>query len=129
MTDGNSGHKINVRLGKYFSPEILIGYEYENLNYLFSSMYYYSPQNYSSHSLFGDFDIYKSSDRLSKITAGGKLGVISNSSYIIRQLYISFNWNLVKQFTIQGYMAYGSTYQSTIGYSSFSAYFSAYWNF
>ena len=129
VTDGNSGHKINVRLGKYFSPEILIGYEYENLNYLFSSMYYYSPQNYSSHSLFGDFDIYKSSYRLSKITAGGKLGVISNSSYIIRQFYISFNWNLVKQFTIQGYMAYGSTYQSTIGYSSFSAYFSAYWNF
>ena len=129
VTDGNSGHKINVRLGKYFSPEILIGYEYENLNYLFSSKYYYSPQNYSSHSLFGDFDIYKSNDKLSKITAGGKLGVISNSSYIIRQLYISLNWKLVKQFTLQGYMAYGSTYQSTIGYSSFSAYLSAYWNF
>jgi tetratricopeptide (TPR) repeat protein len=129
LTDGNSGRKINLRLGKYFFPEILIGYEYENLNYLFHSAYYYSPQNYSSHSLFGDFDIYKSDNKLSKITTGGKLGVISNSSYIIRQIYISFNWNPVQQFSLQGYMAYGSTYQSTVGYSSFSAYFSAYWNF
>jgi tetratricopeptide (TPR) repeat protein len=129
VTDGNSGHKINLRLGKYFFPAVLIGYEYENLNYLFSSVYYYSPQDYSSHSLFGDFDIYKSSDQLSQITAGGKLGLISHSSYIIRQLYLSFNWNLVKQFNLQGYMSYGSTYQSTVGYSSFSAYFSAYWNF
>jgi tetratricopeptide (TPR) repeat protein len=129
VTDGNSGRKINLRLGKYFFPEILIGYEYENLNYLFTSVYYYSPQNYSSHSLFGDFDIYKSNNKLSKIAAGGKLGIISNTSYIIRQIYFSFNWNPVQQFSLQGYMAYGSTYQSTVGYSSFSAYFGAYWNF
>ena len=128
VTDGNNGHRINLRLGKYFSSSVLLGYEYENSNYLFVTNKYYSPQDYASHSLFGDFDVYKSNNKLSKLTVGGKIGLISNSSYVIRQLYASFNWGIVRNLTLQGNLAYGSTYQTTVSYSSFSAYFGLYWN-
>ena len=128
ISDGNNGHRINLRLGKFFFPSVLIGYEYENSNYLFVSNKYYSPQDYASHSLFGDFDVYKSNNKLSSITVGGKIGLITNSSYVIRQLYSSFNWDIVQNLTLQGNLAYGSTYQTTVSYSSFSAYFGLYWN-
>ena len=128
ITDGNSGYKLNMRFGKYFYPEVLIGYEYEGLNFSFVSPGYYSPQNYSSHSLFGDFDLYKSKDKLTKVSVGGKVGLIARSSYIIRQLYGSFSWAAASKFTLQGTIAYGSTFQNTLGYSSFSAYFGAFWN-
>ncbi len=128
ITDGNNGHRINLRLGKYFSSSVLLGYEYENLNYLFVTNKYYSPQDYASHSLFGDFDVYKSNNKLSRVTVGGKIGLITNSSYVIRQLYASFNWDIVRNLTLQGNLAYGSTYQTTVSYSSFAAYFSFFWN-
>lgn len=128
ISDGNNGHRINLRLGKFFFPSTLIGFEYENSNYLFVSNKYYSPQDYASHSLFGDFDVYKSNNKLSRITVGGKIGLITNSSYVIRQLYTSFNWNIVQNLTLQGNLSYGSTYQTTVSYSSFSAYFGLYWN-
>ena len=128
ITDGNNGHRINLRLGKYFFTGVLIGYEYENSNYLFVTNKYYSPQNYASHSLFGDFDVYKSNNSQSRITIGGKIGLITNSSYVIRQLYSTFSWNIMQNLSLQGNLAYGSTYQTTVSYSSFAAYFGLYWN-
>ncbi len=128
ITDGNSGYKFNVRLGKYFFSKALLGYEYENSNYLFVTNNYYSPQNYASHSLFGDFDVYQSQNKLSKVTVGGKIGLIAHSSYLIRQLYASFTWEILQKLTFQSDLAYGSTFQTTVAYSSFAAYFNVFWN-
>ena len=128
ITDGNSGYNFNGRIGKYFYPEVLIGYEYESSNFSFVSPNYYSPQSYSSHSLFGDFDVYKSKDKLTKVALGGKVGMITRSSFLIRQFYGSFNWAAASKFTLQGLVSYGSTFQNTIGYSSISGYLSGYWN-
>ena len=128
ISDGNSGYRFNGRLGKYLFPAILLGYEFESSNYQFVSNNYYSPQTFSSHSLFGDFDVYNSKENLTKITIGGKIGLIAHSSFLIRQLYASFLWDVTQKFELQGNLAYGSTFQNIVGYSSFSAYLNAYWN-
>jgi hypothetical protein len=126
FSDANIGYNAALKIGKYFYPDFMLGYEYYTSGYRRTTTYYYSPISYSSSSIFADWDIIKESSIT--VTIGGLLGFVANSSYILRQGYANALWKAMDKFTIVGRIAGGSSFQNTVGYSSFSAILAAYWS-
>ena len=125
FSDGNQGDNLALRVGKYFYPGFLLGYEYLITGFAKTSTLYYSPSSISSHNITADWDIIK--DTTATVTIGGLLGFIQNSNTIIRQAYAAATVRLASSFSIQARIVGGGSYQYATGYSSFSAYISAYW--
>jgi hypothetical protein len=125
FSDGNQGDNLALRVGKYFYPGFLLGYEYLITGFAKTSTLYYSPSSISSHNITADWDIIR--DTTATVTIGGLLGFIQNSNTIIRQAYAAATVRLASSFSIQARIVGGGSYQYAAGYSSFSAYISAYW--
>lgn len=125
FSDGNQGDNLALRVGKYFYPGFLLGYEYLTTRFAKTSTLYYSPSSVSSDNITVDWDIIK--DTTTTVTVGGLIGFIQNSNTIIRQAYAAATVRLADTFTIQARIVGGGSYQYAAGYSSFSAYLSAYW--
>lgn len=127
VSDGNSGNNFELRVGKTFEKDFRAGYEYYYLNFNNRSILYWSPANYQSHSGWAEWDLI--SDRTSVITFGGKLGIIPENNYILREIFGAARIKLVEGFTIQARLATGSTVQQRLGYSSTSFGIAAFWTF
>ncbi len=125
VSDNNDGNNIEFRVGKKFDPELTAGYEYNHLSFENLSPLYWSPDNYESHSVWADWMVYE--EKPSKITIGGKFGLIPESNYILREIYGAASMKLAEQFTLQARITAGSTVQQKIGYSSTSLNISAFW--
>ncbi|MHB1687770.1 MAG: tetratricopeptide repeat protein [Ignavibacteriaceae bacterium] len=125
ISDGNQGYNLALRIGKYFYPGFLLGYEYLASGFAKSSFLYYSPSTISSHNITADWDIIK--DTTATVTIGGLIGFIANSNTIIRQAYAAATVRLASSFSIQARVLGGGSYQYGAGYNSFSAYLAAYW--
>jgi len=125
FSDGNTGYNLALKLGKYFYPDFMLGFEYYTASFNHTTLNYFSPASYSTDNIFADWDIIK--DTTITVTIGGLLGFISNSSYILRQGYASATWKVFDRLTLTGRIAGGSTFLNVVGYSSFSAIFAAYW--
>ncbi|MGA7719970.1 MAG: tetratricopeptide repeat protein [Ignavibacteriaceae bacterium] len=123
--DDNNGYNLALKLGKYFYPDFILGYEYYGSAYKFTSSYYFSPTSSSINSIFADWDIIKESTL--SVTVGGLIGFVSNSSYLLRQGYIMATWRALDRLTFTGRLAGGSSFQNVVGYSSFGAIVAAYW--
>ncbi len=127
VSDGNTGSQLELRVGKYFYPELLVGYEYYYTDFKFNSFFYWTPQNYSSHSAYADWNLIKSEK--ADVSLGGKLGVITNSSVLLREIYATALYNPIDRLTLQGRISGGSSVQNSVGYSSFSINLAAYFLF
>lgn len=121
----NSGINFDFRIGKYFYPEIIIGYDYTYSDFARTVADYYSPQSISSHSIYADWDLVR--DESTTVTIGGRVGMIANSDVIIREVYGTTNLRLANSFSVQGSLRFGSTAQNNFGYNSISSYLGAYW--
>ncbi len=124
--DQNDGYNFALRIGKYFFPDFMLGYEFYNAGFKFTSPLYYSPSTYISHNLFADWDLIH--DSTATVTLGGLLGFVANSNYILREGYIATTIRLADRFTIQGRISGGSSALNVSGYSSFGASLTAYWS-
>jgi len=125
ISDGNRGANTELRIGRYFYPELLAGYEFYSTIYARKSIFYYSPQSFLSHSLFADWNFYKD-DQLD-LSAGGRFGYIPESSYWLREFYFQGSYNLLSNLRINGRAQIGSTSRETTGYSSRSFSASIFW--
>jgi tetratricopeptide (TPR) repeat protein len=121
----NNGFNLSLRIGKYFFPNFMLGYEYYVAGFKFTSPLYYSPKSYSSHNIFADWDIIH--DTSATVTLGGLMGFVANSNFILRQGYIAATVRLADRFTLQGRLSGGSSSFNVLGYSSFGASLTAYW--
>jgi Flp pilus assembly protein TadD len=126
FSDANTGYNAGLRIGKYFYPDFMLGYEYYTSGYNHTSPFYFSPTSYSTNNIFADWDVVK--DSTVSMTIGGMIGFVANSSYILRQGYATATWRPFGRLTLTGRIAGGSSFQNTVGYSSFSAIFAAYWS-
>lgn len=127
ITDGNEANQFQFRIGKELYKYLMIGYEYDFQNFALASTYYYSPQNFQSHSLWADWKVLE--DQELKVTVGGRLGYIPASDYVIREVYAEAAYNPVASFIIQGKITMGSSYRFDASYNMISIYISAYWSF
>lgn len=126
VSDGNGGNNFQFRLGKKFD-ELAAGYEFYFLGFKDSSTLYYSPENLESHSVWGEWLIINN-DR-DELKLGGKIGIIPENNFILREIFASAKFMLEDHFALQGRITTGSSIRHNMGYSSTSFYIAAYWSF
>lgn len=126
VSDGNNGNNFQFRLGKKFD-EIAAGYEFYFLGFRDSSRLYYSPVSFESHSVWGEW--FMIDDGRDELKLGGKVGIIPENNFILREAFISAKFMLEDRFALQGRITTGSTVRNKLGYSATSFYITAYWTF
>ena len=126
VSDRNSGSNLLFRLGKKFD-ELAAGYEFYFLGFKNYTRLYYSPGNFESHSLWGEWSIIENGEDELKI--GGKVGIIPDDNFILREIFASAKFLLTRHFALLGKISTGSTVRENLGYSSTSFFASAYWTF
>ncbi|MGE5365618.1 MAG: tetratricopeptide repeat protein [Bacteroidota bacterium] len=124
IEDGNKGNDLQIRLGRKFEKDILGGYEYYYSSYARKSNYYYTPQNFESHSLWADWTLQKS--RELNVTVGAKVGYVPSSDFIIREISGSVEYNPYDILTLSAKLSAGGSYRYDSNYTYVSAFASAY---
>ncbi len=131
VSDGNAGNNFQLRIGSQFDKQFSAGYEYFYQNFRFKKDYivgiYYSPQDFSTHSIWGDF--YLENKEFSKVLIGGKIGYAPQSNQLILEGHLNAKYRVLKGLNIEGDLSLGqsSQFYSTYRYFAFSL--SAYWSF
>ena len=126
VSDKNQGGNLQLRLGKRFD-ELAAGYEFYHLSFKNFSKFYYSPAHFQSHSLWGEWYLVDKGNNQLKI--GGKVGIIPENNFILREAFASASLKIVNSLVLQGRISTGSTIRENTGYSSSSFYLTAFWNF
>lgn len=126
LSDINKGNDFMLRLGKRFLNFGMFGYEYYFSDYAANSVYYYSPQDYDTHSLWAEYD-YEYQKEL-KFKVGGKIGYAPDVDYIISEIFGEAVYNPFQNLIISARATYGNSFRYGSGYRSFSGSLTAYWN-
>ena len=124
VEDGNEGNDFQIRVGKRFFEKGFVGYEYYFSDYAFISYFYYSPQNFESHSLWAEWK-----DKLENnldLTIGGKIGYVPASDFIISELSGEAVYKPFPYLNISGRLSYGNSFRYDSSYKFFSASLNAY---
>lgn len=125
--DEDEGNDFFMRIGKRWFDYLLGGYEYFYSNWKFDSPYYYSPNNFESHSIWGEASLEESD--LLTVTLKGKLGFVPNNNFLVLSGSIEASYKLfAKRLTLTGNIGAGSTSRDDSSYRSFSAGISAFWS-
>jgi hypothetical protein len=127
ISDTNSANSLQLRLGKAFDKDFSAGYEYSYSDYDTVSGFYFSPQNYESHSIWGDWRLLN--EKNSRLTIGGKLGVIPSDNFILREIYGEAGYLPFENLILQGRVSAGSSVRDELNYSSVSFEFRFFWTF
>jgi Flp pilus assembly protein TadD len=128
VSDKNEGNDFQIRLGKEFYNDFSLGYEYHFLNYSVKTLKYWSPQNFSSHCLWGDWLVLDHKEDNFKFNLGGRLGYIAEGDFMIRELSGELNYKPLPYLVLAGKLLAGSTYKYDASYNYMSAIISAYWS-
>jgi len=126
ISDGNLANDFRFRLGKAFQENIFWGYEYFFSDFGFSSLIYYSPQEYSTHSIWVDYE-YKEIKNLDLIF-GGEIGYAPSIDFIVGNIYADASYKPLENLIINGRVSYGNSYRFNSSYQFVSVYLSAYWS-
>jgi len=124
VEDGNAGNDLQMRLGKGFYEYITAGYEYMYSNYKTKSIYYYSPRNFESHSLYFDILIEKTLEWQVKV--GGKVGFIPYGSLISLLGYVDTKYEPSDRLKFTGKLTLASTSRDASSYKFMSIEISAF---
>jgi tetratricopeptide (TPR) repeat protein len=125
VSDANRGSKVILRIGKIFDEAFGIGYEYYYYNFNEQTLLYWSPSNFESHSIWADWDAIDDTDFL--LSLKGKLGLIPNENFIVRELHTNMSYKFNSNFVMQARLSFGSSVRVSQGYNSISFGLSAYW--
>ena len=126
ISDGNIGSDFRARLGKAFRENIFFGYEFFFSDYGFISPLYYSPQDYSTHSLWIDYE-YKEINKLDLIF-GGQVGYAPSIDYIVGNVFVDASYSVLENLNLNGRITYGHSYRYDGTYQFISILLSAYWS-
>lgn len=127
LSDGNAGNDFTVRLGKAFDQDITAGYEYSFNNYSRKSNYYYSPKNFESHCLWGEW-LMQNSQEL-ELTLGAKIGYVPMNDFIMREISGTASYKVFSSLVLMGKVSAGGTYRFDAAYNYFTGAVSAFWSF
>ena len=126
LSDKNSGNQLQLRLGKEFENDLSAGYEYFYYDFKHTIPLYWSPENFESHSLWADWNLYK--DEEVRFTIGGKGGLIPENNYLLSEFYAEFDYLIIKSLMFQTRFTTGSSFRSGTGYRSNSISGSIIWS-
>lgn len=115
----NKGHQLTFKVGNKIFDPLKIGYELFYYTFDEQTDLYWSPKDFSSHSLWFDWKILKSN--LLELNLGAKGGLIAKSNFILSEVYSDFKINILKNLIFNLHLAGSSTYRNSTGnYRSFS---------
>lgn len=126
ISDGNIASDFRIRLGKAFRENIFFGYEFFFSDYGFLSPLYYSPQDYSTHSLWVDYE-YREINNLDLIF-GGQVGYAPSIDYIVGNIFVDASYTVLDNLKLNGRVTYGNSYRYDGTYQFISILLSAYWS-
>jgi tetratricopeptide (TPR) repeat protein len=123
----NLGNNFQFRMGKYFYPDLIIGYEYffSDFKYVRKYSLFYSPQDIDSHSLWSEWTFYK--DMQWNAILGAKIGYVPKSDYILREAFVQASFKVYDKLVINAYAFIGSSIREEDGYNSNAFLISAFW--
>ena len=124
LGDNNEGNDIQLRLGKKFISNGFLGYEYYFSDFAFISPSYYSPQNFDSHSIWGELNW---EFKKLKLKAGGKIGYVPKVDFIISELFGEAVYNPILSLTVTAHLAIGNSFRYDSSYKNLTASIFAYW--
>lgn len=125
LSDRNKGNDFTLRLGRRFLNYGFFGYEYYFSDYAASSVYYYSPQDYDTHSIWGEYDYSDSKEW--KYKAGGKIGYAPDVDFVISEVFGEAVFNPYQSLIISARAAYSNSFRYGSGYRSFNVSLTAFW--
>lgn len=112
----NKGEVYDLRLGYNFTTDIWGGYEYAVTNFLKTSKDYFSPQNFSTHSVWAEFTGFSVENH--SIVVGGKIGKIPDVDFIVSEIGITYIGKISERFQISASGRLGNTYREDTSYRS-----------
>lgn len=121
----NVGNNFRARVGRRFYNELLLGYEFFFSDFRYNLVYYYTPQEFNSHSLFAVWQVVE--DKKWDFKIGGKIGYIPQSDYLLRELNARLIYEVFERLRISGSAFWGNTFRDVDGYTSASFYVTAFW--
>jgi len=122
----NKGNDFRLRVGREFFEGIKGGYEYAFSNYRYDSDYYYSPQNFESHSLWMDADFTEDEDY--ELFLGGKIGTIPANNLLTLEAHADAIIKIAEGLKLNAKISAGSTARGDQHYKYFSGQFSMYFS-
>jgi len=126
ISDANVANDFRFRIGKAFQENLFFGYEYFFSDYGFSTITYYSPQEYSTHSIWVDHE-YNELEKLDVIV-GGQIGYAPSVDFIVGNLYVDASYTVQDNLILNGRATYGHSYRFDSTYQFISVFLSAYWS-
>jgi len=127
ISDTNEGNNFQFRIGNKFSKIFTAGYEYFFQNYKYQDVQiYYSPRNYDSHCLWGDYQIEESLD--AKFYLGGKIGYAPSVNQLVLEAHLNANYMFAPNFNVVGNISFGQSSQYDSAYRYLSINLHAYWS-
>ncbi|HOJ37966.1 MAG TPA: tetratricopeptide repeat protein [Ignavibacteriales bacterium] len=112
----NGGNDINIRLSKKFYPELNIGYEYYLNKYVHTVAEYYSPKNFESHGVFGEWKAYN--DKNISLVINGKVGYVFATDFIVKEINLLGSYKFNYNFSLYLNVNFGSSARYETAYSS-----------
>ncbi len=122
----NIGNYFQIRLGKYFTNNTGFGYEYHFEDFKYNSPYYYTPEIFDSHSIWGEWRVYE--DKIWNFAIGGKVGYVPISNYIVRELNTEISYTILKNLRLLATGFLSSSIREITAYSSGSFYMNIFWS-
>jgi len=122
----NYGNFFRGKVGKAFHPNFSAGYEYYFGDFKNASSYYYTPDNFLAHIIWGRWEMVVRN--IWKFEILGKLGYIPENDYVLRELHARFRYNFWKNFYLEANAFVGSTFREEYSYSSGAFYLALGWN-
>jgi tetratricopeptide (TPR) repeat protein len=122
--DHNAGQDLQLRAGKLVEDRFQIGYEFYYVNYTRNSNLYYSPGDFQSHSIWGDWKVYK--DPEISLNLGGKIGYVPSYDFILREIYGEVIYQPVPVLIISGRISNSSSIRFDSGYNFWAGYITGY---
>ncbi len=116
LTRNNWGNDFLFRIGRHFGGNYILGYEFNYIDYQFTSTYYYSPQDYSSHSIWGEWNFYK--DKQWNLKFSGKIGYVPKTTYFIWDARLDAGYKPYDNLFISGFVFFRQSQRYYLGYRS-----------
>ncbi|MEN8191745.1 MAG: tetratricopeptide repeat protein [Bacteroidota bacterium] len=127
VSDDNEGNNFQLRVGNKFDDSFSAGYEYFFQNYKYNDVQiYYSPQNYDSHCLWGEYKLDENEN--SQLSLGGKLGYAPPVNQFVLEGHFNANYQFTQKLNVVGNISFGQSSQYDSAYRYLSINLQAYWS-
>jgi tetratricopeptide (TPR) repeat protein len=126
LSDKNKGNDFTIRIGRMFFERGFFGYEFFFSDFAFISPIYYSPQDFISHSIWGEYSWQF--DKNFKFKIGGKVGYVPDVDFVVSEIFGDINYNPFLSLNINARIGYSNSFRYDTGYRAFSGAISAYWS-